>query len=263
MRNLHLLLSCLLVATLATSSSAVLVISDTNSETVIDFESTIDGVNVGKFTAAGLRDSSIIGPGQIDDSAWSFVGFGLIEIQRGELPSGANESSKAGIYSFTGANGSATMGVQSSSSKFNPGSITLSVMNDTGEAVDSWEVNFDLYSLNDQDHATSWNFSYSVDGITFTPETSLDYTSIEAADGSPSWELAERETQLAASVPDGSTLQLRWSSVDVSGAGGHDEFALDNIGVSAIAAIPEPTAFLFGSLLVGGFGLVGCRRRRR
>lgn len=257
-----LLLSCCLLFSSATSSEAVLTISDTNVETVIDFESTIDGVNLGQYTAAGLRDSSIIQPGQIDSSAWAFQDLGISEMQRGVLSSGAVEANSAGLYSFTGANGSATMGVQASFSKFNPGAITLSVLNDTGEAIDNWGVNYDLYSFNDQDHGTLWSFSYSVDGNTFTEIGSLDYTSETFADDTPTWELAERETELAASVPDGAILQLRWSSVDVAGAVGHDEFALDNIGISALASIPEPSATLFGTLIAGGFWLQSLRRSR-
>lgn len=245
---------------MCSSASADLIITTTNVATVVDFETTIANVNNGQFTGAGVSADPEVG--ELDSDTFTFSGISSDKLDQGSSSGGETSS---GLYSFdtsaTAGGSVASLGLQPSGSTFTPGSVTMSVMNDTGLAINSWDIGYDLFVLNDQARANELNFSFSTNGTDFTAVTALDFVSDQAAEGSPEWVRNQQSTNLSASVADGAQLFLRWSGHDVSGSGSRDEFAIDNISVTAnVAAVPEPaSAAVLG--LVAACGVFVRRRK--
>ncbi len=139
--------------------------------------------------------------------------------------------------------------------------MTLRLLNSTGVTVTALQLSYDIYVRNDNDRANSFNFRYSADDNQYTTVSSLDFTSPGSADSSPEWTSTDRSVTLSGlSIAHGSQFYLQWISDDVSGSGARDEFALDNVSVTAVSAVPEPSS----AALVGlfGVGLLGARRRK-
>ena len=104
--------------------------------------------------------------------------------------------------------------------------------NQTGGPITDLTIEYDIYVYNDQGRANSFNFAHSGDDVTYTSESSLDYTSDEAASGSPAWVQVSRSITVSGlSIPDGDFYYFQWQSDDVSGSGSRDEFALDNVSI--------------------------------
>jgi len=87
------------------------------------------------------------------------------------------------------------------------------------------------------------NFSYErncTDGNgAFVSVGSLDYTTPKVADSTPSWISVLRSTSISGGdLANGSSICLKWTSDDVSGADARDEFGNDNIEVR----VSGPTA---------------------
>jgi hypothetical protein len=255
----------------ATPALADLVVNSTGSTTLIDFESTLVGVNNGRFTGVGFTQGAM-SVGQLDSDTWAV--FGLSD---GPLNFGSNDTtgdaargidhngaSTGGIYSFDTDNdatvgNNAALGFQVGENDMTPGNIQLLTTNQTTETIGSVEVSYDILALNDQDRANSLNFRYSTDGITFTQITALDFTSGEVRDDLD-WVSTSRTATIGGlSLSVGDSFYLQWLTDDVSGGGSRDEFAIDNIGIS-FTAVPEPGAVAMMCLL--GLPLISCRRRR-
>ena len=224
----------------------------------INFESTVANVNNGEFTGGGFAASPAAG--QLDSGAWSVTDLSGTQLSRGYTSSGG---SSEGIYSFDvlGGGTSHTLGVKPDNNDFNPGTITLRVQNSTGVAVGAWAISYDLFTFNNTNSSSTFNFEYSTTGVrAFTPVPAVNFSSPGAADAIPAWvSQGTKSATIAASVANTGILFLRWTSTDSSAMGGtRDSLALDNISVSAV---PEPTAFLFGGLVCGVIGVgVGTRR---
>ena len=134
------------------------------------------------------------------------------------------------------------LGVQATASEFNPGFLELRVRNATGAMSDSWTVQYDLYCRNDQGRSSAWDFSYSLDGSSFVEPCRSCDTLSPAAANSTSFEANSFSNDAAGQRRRRrSTLFLRWSSADFGGSGSRDEFALDNVGISAAVPVPEPS----------------------
>lgn len=210
-------------------------------------------------TFAGTGFSPNPQPGQLDSTAWRVSGFsdGTLgygdtgvtgDFARGKSSGGVTSG---GVYAFEVSPGDWALGVQATASEFNPGFLELRVQNATGGLSDGWTVQYDLYCRNDQGRSSAWDFSYSLDGASFVGMPELNYISPAAAD-STAFVASSFSTTLPVSVADGGQLFLRWSSVDFGGSGSRDEFALDNVGITALpaagpAAVPEP-----GTLVLTG-----------
>jgi hypothetical protein len=166
--------------------------------------------------------------------------------------------SSGGFYAFdVSGSGDYALGVQPAGSDFTPGYITLKLLNNTGSAITQLDIGYEVWVLNDQDRANSFNFSHSADDSTYTAVAALNFTSTEAADGSPAWAKVDRSTSITSiNIANGANYYLRWTGDDVSGGGSRDEFALDDIQVTAI---PEPATL---GLLFGGSLMIGVIRRR-
>lgn len=239
--KLPLLLSGAILAstfTLATSALAGLSIDNLNSPVVIDFTG---------FNGSGFSPNP--SSGQLDSDFWAVDGlfdgtldFGGTQVEndfaRGSDPDAVGSG---GIYAFDTGGGDVALGIQPGGSDWTPGSFTLRLQNNTGSMLTSMELSYSIFVYNDQDRSSSFNFSHSLDDVTYTEVGSLGFESPEAFDNPASWIETEMETTLTGlSVADGSNYYFRWSGDDFSGTGGRDQFALDNISVSAV---PEPAHF--------------------
>ncbi len=246
---------------MATNAFASLSIENLYSEYVIDFAG---------FDGSGFAPEPE--PGQLDSDMWAIDGlseepftlsFGGAAISndfaRGSDPDAV---STGGIYSFDVGGGNATLGIQPNGSDWTPGSFTLRLQNNTGQTLTSLDFSYSIYVYNDGDRANSFNFSHSIDNANYTEVGSLDFVSPAAAptetEGPVDWvETPQGTTITGLSVADGSNYYLRWSGDDLSGSGSRDQFALDNI---SITAVPEPKYF---GLICGLIVLFVIRKRAR
>jgi hypothetical protein len=247
-----------------------LIVTQFGTKSTIDFAS---------FTGAGF--SATPAAGQLDSDDWSVVlsntssvGFGETATS-GAFALGPNEGSvgTGGIYAFDASSGahavsggSVMLGVQPTAADFTPGSFTLRVQNGTGREVPFWDIEYDIYVLNDQGRANAIDFSYAVNSSAAEPADnafvkipSVKVTSPEALDVSPVWTSSHRAFTIAASTPVDGRLFLRWTGDDVSGTGSRDEFGLDNIGVTPN---PEPSTIVLVGLGAIGFLVFGYWRRQ-
>jgi hypothetical protein len=219
-------------------------VSTYNSPLVINFDETVTGSNNGKYTGAGFAPTP--GSGQLNSNAWRITGFGTsVDFggtgTSGDPARGTSDGgiSSGGVYAFNTSLSDHALGVQPGGSDFTPGTITLRVENNTGATINTWSLGFDLFVLNNEDRSNSLNWDYSTDDTVYT--TLSTYTSDQGESTSPTWSNVQNvsSSNISASVANGGFLFLRWSGDDVGGTGSRDEFAIDNISVTAI---PEPSS---------------------
>ena len=125
----------------------------------------------------------------------------------------------------------------------------MKIQNTTGFPLTSYQVMYDVLEFNDQPRANSFNFSYSTDDLAYTPVTALNHTTTAAAATTPAFVTFPKNTTVSGiSVPNNGFFYLRWTSMDVSGAGSRDEIVLDNIVVKKLASFPycSPTGAACG-----------------
>jgi PKD repeat protein len=238
------LLSILLLGAVSSSFAQLSIVDQ--STNLINFDNTVNGVNEGAYNGLGFESNPV--GGQLDADAWKCSGlsdgtttFGMSASSGdyAKLSSAGGESS-GGFYAFDVEAGNAAFGFQATGSDFTPGDVTFRVQNNSGADITALNIDYVLWIFNDQPRSNSVNFSWSVDDIAYTSESSVDYNSVETADGSPEW-LDENMalTISGLSIADGAFFYLRWESNDVSGSGSRDEFALDDIEISAVVDLPN------------------------
>jgi hypothetical protein len=198
------------------------------------------------FTAAGF--APIPSAGQLNSNIWRVTGmsdeigqFGGAHTT-GDFARGFSNGgvTTGGLYAFNTGQGNVIIGFQPTGLDFNPGALTLRVANETGATVSDWDISYEIWTLNDQGRASTLNFEYSTDDVTYIPVPALDYTTPEAADALPAWTSIPRSiTIFGANVADGDALFLRWVSVDAGGSGSRDEFGIDNVSVTVLSPSPD------------------------
>ncbi len=217
-------------------------------ETVlIDFESTLAGVNEGPYSGSGLTSSPT--GGQLDSDAWQVLGlsdgdteYGL-DYVTGDYARGPStgEEGTGGLYAFDVGGGNTAFGWQATSDvtpdDLIPGSFTLRLVNVGDELINQLEIDYDLWIYNNNPNSNSCTFSYSLDNANFIAVSALDTASAEEADPDPVlWVEVDRSTLLTdLRWVSGDTLYLRWST-DTLGSGFSDELALDNIRLQSRSA---------------------------
>lgn len=209
-----------------------------NTLYLINFDTTVNGVNEGQYAGTGLDPFPVTG--QLNSNAFATTGlsdgnsgFGDTSTT-GDFTGGVSAGgvTSGGFYAFGVAPNNHAFGFQSTGADFSPGSITLRLQNQTGDAVTAVDLAYLIYQFNDQDRASSFNFSYSEDDINYIDIAVLDFTSTEVASTSPIWEVFPRNTLISGlNIADGAFFYMRWDSDDISGSGSRDELALDNIRV--------------------------------
>lgn len=252
-------------------ASAQLIFTSLGKQT-IDFDSNLSGVANGPYTGLGFQSSPAAG--ELDSDAWAVTGF-----SDGSLAFGgtqirnplANDFSRGftagavttgGIYSFdldTSAGVNRAFGIQPGADDFTTGTLTLRLQNQTGAPINILTVSYSAYYRNDVNRSSSFNFSHSSDDISYTSVSGLNLSSPDTQDAL-GWVENERSTTITGlNIANNGFFYLRWTGDDIGGSGSRDEFALDDIMITA--AVPEPATFVAFS--AAGLVLFGCWRRIR
>jgi hypothetical protein len=123
--------------------------------------------------------------------------------------------------------------VQPTVGDFNPGTLTVRYVNQTGRDIPTLDVSYQVMVLNNAGRANSWTFSYSIDDVNYTAVPALDLITPAAADVSPAWTSAARSIRVAdLAIPPGAFFYIRFSSADVSGSLSRDEIGVDKVTVT-------------------------------
>jgi hypothetical protein len=197
------------------------------------------------YTGSGFTPTP--GAGQLDSNSWQVTGmndgdmvFGGTfvggDFGEGASSGGVSGPGTGGLWAFDVAPGDPAFGFQQSADDLTPGNILFRIENDTGAAIVDPVVHFDAYTWNDSTRASVMEFAWSTNGVAFTDEPTLVVTTPEAPDASVAWRVQSRQVQLRGTVEPGAMLQLRWATDALSGTGGFDEMAIDNIEIDASSA---------------------------
>jgi len=258
MKKLYFTVSALFLTLVG---SAQLSIPTTDVPVFIDFTG---------FAGAGFQPGG--GAGALNSDEWCVKGlsegdfdFGATAIT-GDYARGTTMGlvTTGGIYGVDIAGNQGLM-IQPTADDFTPGSFILKIENNTGVEVTELAIAYTVYLLNDASRSNSFNFSISYDNITYTAIPALDYTSPEAIDFTPYVNYLSTNIS-GLSIPDGSLLYLSWTGNDVGGAGSRDEFAVDDISITAIEGEPlvlvtfDPAAVIVDEavgLTTGNISLTG------
>ncbi len=257
----QLIILSLLVCFFLSNSYAQLSLENGTTNYTIDFDATVSGVNAGNYTGAGFTNSPA--SGQLDADAWATTGlsdgaknFGVANTSgdhaRGTSTGGV---STGGIYGFDIGGGNRALGIQPTGSDWTPGTMTLKIVNNSSSVINDMTINYTIYTRNDQGRASSFNFSYSTNNSNYTNVSSANYTSVQAA-GIGVWDGFNKSVQLSnLSLDPGADFYIRWAGSDVSGSGSRDEFALDDIAITAagstnscVEPISQSTNLSFGTI---------------
>lgn len=215
-------------------------IANTNTVNTINFDTNVTGVNNGPFLGNGIAVSPI--SGQLNSNAWALTGledgsilFGEtntnLDLGRGVENGGVNNG---GVYAFKTGSNNAALGIQPSPVDFVPGSVTLRFQNQTSGTITAVSIGYKVYIYNDQNTSSSFNFSHSADNTTFTSISQLDVISPETAEVSPTWKASYRVATITGlNIPANGFYYLKWSGASVVLGSAYDEFALDDIVLSA------------------------------
>lgn len=198
--------------------------------------------NYQNFEGKGFSPGAESSTGRLDSNIYRLTGFAQNRFNfgdthitgvfaRGMSPAGATQE---GIYSYDTGDGNRAVGIRPGGADWTPGFAAIRLMNNTGNTITSFNVSYDLYVNNDRNRANFVKFSYSLemDDPTFTFINSMYYVSPELAD-SNGFVRNTRSGSFDITVAPGEYIYLRLSGDDVSGSGGRDEFAIDNLLVTA------------------------------
>lgn len=219
-----------------------------NTSYKIDFDNTVDGVNLDTFQGSGI--SKIAEPGQLDSDSWAFTGFsagpiifGGESLEDSSYENGTSDGDEVdtGMYAFnvgTAIDENYTLGIQPGGTDFNPGTITLRIHNQTGVPMTSVNIGYKVYVYNDQASSTKIAFNYSSDhsgtGTYSSPITTLDVDSPTTADLAPGWKAYYRVATInSLNIAKDKYFYIRWTGSSSPTTGLIDEFAIDDIEVIA------------------------------
>ncbi len=224
---------------------AQLEVSDSTDSYLIDFSTTIGGVNNGTINGTGFSPTP--SPGQLDSDAWAATGMSDGPVTfggtatTGDAARGTSISTTGGFYGLT-VSGNSFLALRPGGSDWTPGTLTLRIQNTSGSTITGFTMGYDIMVLNDQGRSNSFNFRYSVDDATYTNVGGLDYTSDATATPGATWSAVGRSTGLTGlNVANNEYFYLRWFGDDVGGSGSRDGFGLDNLALSAFTTLAAPS----------------------
>lgn len=188
--------------------------------------------------------------GQLDADDWKITGlsdgtkeFG-VEGTGGDYAKGTQSGgiTGGGVYAFSTGSDNETLGVQPTGSDFTPGTFVLRLENTTGGEVTEINVSYDIFYLNDQTRASTFNFAHSSSDGSYTNVGALDFTTPQALDAT-GWQNVNRTTTLSSiSVADGAFYYFQWSSSDAGGTGSRDQFGIDNVSIELVQTTCSPVS---------------------
>jgi len=222
-----------------TPIKAQVIFDDNTDQLIVDFDSTLTGVNNGSYNGSGLE--SVPNLGRLDGNAWSITGlsdgnhlFGQINVS-GDFARGMSSGgvSTGGMYAFQVAPNNKAIGFQPISNDMTPGTITLKITNNKTLSILAFNIDYSIITRNDQNRSSSLNFSYSFDNSTFTSHSGSAYTSPGNMDSNPTWVMSSRHIIINnISIPPGQSFYIRWTTNDNGGSGNRDEISIDDITVT-------------------------------
>ncbi|WP_318642685.1 T9SS sorting signal type C domain-containing protein [Flavobacterium ardleyense] len=228
------------------NSPAGLQVKVANTSYKIDFDTTVDGVNLGEFQGAGI--AKIAEPGQLDSDSWAFTGFegGVInfggnspEDSSYEMGASDGDVDESGIYAFnvsSTATDNYTLGIKPGGSDFNPGTVTLRLHNRTGATITSLNIGYKIYIKNVENSSTKISFSHKLESASnfINAIAEIDVISDASIDLNPTWKASYRVVTLTGlNIPSDKYYNLRWSGSTATATAVQDEFGIDDIEVIA------------------------------
>ena len=225
-----------------------------NTPLVIDFND---------FRAKGFTPAPLAGSGQLNSNNWYIWGMddGVLHFggtQTGndfarDTTSGGTITS-GGIYALNRGSGNYAMYLQPTGGDFTPGYITSRIQNNTGAALDSVKITYDLIVYNDQARGQVVYFQVGALDTIFQSLPTMTYITPETADNQ--FHVVPMSiTVPTGGVPNGAYLYGRWITNDSLGtSGSRDEIGIDNITVTAYGKFPanQPCGDLFFSEYIEG-----------
>ncbi|GEM_PF-2798856 len=198
-------------------------------------------LNSNAFIAKGLSNGDM----EFGDVADS------LDFARGESVGG---EATGGIYAFDIATDNYSLGVQPGGDDFTSGTFVVQYENKTGNEITKFDLSYDIGVFNDEERANSFNSAYTSGACgtapsedEFTVLSDLNFTSPEASDSNPSWEIRSRSTTVSGvSISDGECIFIQFRSDDASGSGSRDELALNNLDLTPTPDV-TPVAVQFSS----------------
>ncbi|KEY18799.1 T9SS sorting signal type C domain-containing protein [Kaistella antarctica] len=215
-------------------------ITNTNTLNTITFDATVPGVNVNQFQGNGIAPAPI--SGQLNSNSWAVDGFEDGAITFGGINTNpgfgrgisTGNATTGGLYAFNTSPNNSALGIQPTDKDFTPGTVTLRFQNQTSAPITSISLGYKVHIYNDKPTSSSFNFSHSADNATFGGISELDVISPATADVSPSWKASYRVATITGlNIPANGFYYLKWSGDEVVPGNAFDEFALDDISLSA------------------------------
>ncbi|MEM7369291.1 MAG: T9SS type A sorting domain-containing protein [Bacteroidota bacterium] len=233
----HFLLS-LFILCLFSQSVGQMDITATGVAVVIDFDNTLSGVNNGQFQAPTSYVVATPSAGELDRDAFqvstnagsaTFVwpGSPTNETNGQGLSNGGVTNN--GVYAFSNDGGTNRfLGVQPIGSFFTPGAIILHVHNNTGVTVDGLDIAYTGFGYSDGADMQA-DVYFSTDNSTYSQIGSLTYQTT----GASSWSSSNLTGSASGlSIPDGSSIYVRWVVSQYTGSGSRSEIGLDDISIT-------------------------------
>ena len=223
-------------------------IKDTNTLNTITFDATVAGVNVNQLIGNGIAPAPI--SGQLNSNSWAVDGFEDGAIAFGGINTNpgfgrgisTGNATTGGLYAFNTSPNNAALGIQPTDKDFTPGTVTLRFQNQTSAPITSVSLGYKVYIYNDQESSNSFNFSHSANNTSFTAIPEIDVVSPATADVTPSWKASYRVATITGlNIPANGFYYLKWSGAEVVSGSAYDEFALDDIVLSANPTTVFPT----------------------
>ncbi len=268
LKKYHRALFFLFLIGLSFPVSGQLSIDAASTDYTIDFDSTFPGVGNGTFLGTGFQP--VPSSGRLDSDAWALeydnpaattpnwnYGFTAIAGQPAQGTSTGNEQD-GGIYSFSGgAITGQSLGIVPSGSYFGNGYVKLKLVNNTGNIIQTVNLDYNLYDYNLEDRSSSVEVKLDYNGVIgdgnsfdYTHNiSSLDYASPSTGDLIPTFiQHAMGQLITGLYIEPGDFFELIWTVEDISGSGKRDEFALDDIVVNVETLVGNPVFYSQGTL---------------
>ena len=239
-------LMALILSSFAQRVSAQASLTTVDVPVLIDFSTTLSGVNNGPFAA--MVPIGAIGPavGQLDQNAWDYYfdgsaanAMGNAAGFPGSLPDGHGVQTGGALLTGVSAvdiNGHRALAIQPAGNQWTSGNLSLRVANNTGVDVNQMQVSYKAYFFNDESRSNDLRFYYSLtDALgSFVEVMPAAVVSPVVPDTAADWvENLVSFTITGITLGAGYELYVRWVGNDVGGSGSRDEFALTDIGFTA------------------------------
>ena len=253
------LFSFLLAIFIAPFTFGQLDINILGTPSVVNFDTTVPGVNHSQFLAPNPFSTDVPAPGELDRNAFqlsetSGTSFNwpsiLINGNDGEgLSPGAVSS--GGVYAFTNDGGTNRFwGIQPTASQYTPGALILRARNNTGLAADGMEISYTGIGNSNATNEMKTDVYYSLDGSIWFQLGSLTFQTVPPS-GWASNILSANVSGI--SIPDASYFYVKWVFSEL-GTGSRSELGLDDIRISLTLGAPciQPPILASTALFVNG-----------